>query len=182
MARTLYHDIDPEEMFRTHQKTIWKAANNYAASTGIDVSDFESIGNEVFLRCLTRWDPERASFNTLLYRMLRNAFNNHIAEEAKVWKAEQSYEPVPYSQPEAGEFWLKDFLIGLSPDAIEVVRILFNESLTTIKEQRFEVRRAIRQHLRNRSRTKPKGGLHIRWSPARIRASFKELEGALISL
>jgi len=174
---------DPEDLFRSHRRMIWSLANSFADRHGLEPTDLESIGDEVFVRCLGRWRSERAAFGTLLYRALANAF----ADEArKTWlRRERESEASEGMVEEAVQLHdsmerVADLLVGVGADACEVVRVLLDGDLAMRgRETRHNVRAAIRRLLRGRTRRAPENGMHVKWTYRRIRTAFAELDEAL---
>lgn len=173
--------LDPEEMFKHHQQLLHSEASRFAHKA--DWDDLISLGNEVFVTCLARWDPEFGMFSTLFVRALRNAYITYMMRESarpavERAGAEAFLLPVAVDDTERRD-WLRDFLADLSRDAVEVVRVLFTEDLNTEGDGRRELRYTIRQYLRGRNRTKPEGAVNVRWGHQRIRDAYREIETAL---
>ncbi|KKN12768.1 hypothetical protein LCGC14_1013070 [marine sediment metagenome] len=65
--------------YEQYKNTIYRKAISYHITTGLDVDDFVSIGNEAFCKCLTKFDGERgANFNTYLFISLDSAFRTYL--------------------------------------------------------------------------------------------------------
>ena len=170
---------NPEDLFQSHRRMIWSLANSHAARHDLEPTDLESIGDEVFVRCLGKWDPDRAAFGTLLYRALSNAF----ADEArKMWNRRRYEAEAAYvqenTQAESAQR-VADLLVEVGADAREVVRVLLAGDVMNEHSRRYTVRAAIRQLLKTRKRNAPDGGLHARWTDMRISMAFAELDAAL---
>lgn len=181
MARRNRPWVDGDKLFRQYEKMIYKLANGFSASTGIEVDDLISVGNEVFVNCLAKWDIERASFSTLLYRALINAFQDEVIymvcrQEVAL---EDCYEAAPVHHPDEGKQFIESICARIGRDAQEVVRVLLEENLPFEDGSRTGMRRSLKRYFRNRPRRAPQGELYVRWTLSRISRAFREIENAV---
>lgn len=163
--------MNPDNLFRQYRRMIWSLANSSAMHYNLEVTDLESLGDEIFVHCLRLYDPARAAFGTLLYRALSNEFKDEARRVNLRRERESQYtrEVNLVSMPAVNSLArLADILIDLGEDAREVVRILFEETLQVRgREVRKNVRAAIRKFLAPH------------WELERIQLAFAELDGVL---
>ena len=172
---------NPEQLYLDHIKLIQKMASSFASTTKVDVSDYLSLADEVFVRCMRRWNPTRGKFSTLLWVALNNAFIDLNRAETKRASIVQYGEPLDFpTVNHYGRLWLTDFMDGLKADAREVVRLLFEEELPlTVSDASRYVKSAIRKSLTGRGRRAPQGSVVARFTPDRVNQAFSEIETAI---
>lgn len=171
----------PEQLYKDHQKLIRKIADSFAHTTPIDVSDYLSLADEVFVRCMRKWDPARGMFSTLLWRALTNAFASLSKSEARraaIVRLDNTVDSPTINH--YGRLWLSDFMDGLRADAREIIRVLLTEDLPgTVSDAGRYVKAAIRRNLTGRARRAPAHSIIARFTSRRVNDAFSEIENAI---
>ena len=180
--------MTPEELFSNSIGTIRGRANSWHRSNRIypDYDDLISIGNEVFLNCVTEYNPKKANakFNTFLFASLNSAYYYHCItlpnqkrrppqKPALItdWMVEELYSPDP--SPEQLLLFAEK-LKTLSPNATFITDLVLNppkEFLTHMISETGTARvskKRIQRYLRDKE-----------WPYNKIWNKFREIKEAL---
>lgn len=151
---------------------IKRQSAKYHRITGIDVTDFLSIGSEVYVDAVFSFDG-RSKFSTWLGYNLDCAFQNYLRKHATASPLEYlDFVPSSVPNPEHETiFW--DMLDKMSRDAKEIVAAILNRpSIFNLKTN--EAPRLIRGKIRNHFLT------NIGWSQPRLYRAFAEIKNTLV--
>ncbi len=160
--------------YENYKRLIFKLAGTYSQITGIEFDELVSAGNEKFVTCQKTYDPSKAKFSTYLTWELRGLFREMQRKQNRyqaniVQDLELSNSPV---QEELVFFM--DILEGLSSDAKDIIKIVFDTPMDLVemlpkKQPRGISKHQIQKHLRQQG-----------WPFSRIWKSFKEITESLI--
>ncbi len=142
---TMAHIPDPTTFHASHKRLVTILAGQWSSQHGLDISDLESVGNEVMWNCMRKWDPDRGKFTTLLHWSLNSAFINLVKKESREpcsaincpidedTRKSKNLKLNPFipgiNAPFHDPFWFHDLIIGLSKDAVEIVEVLLTNDL-----------------------------------------------------
>jgi DNA-directed RNA polymerase specialized sigma subunit len=167
---------DPSSFYASHKGLVMMLAGQWAARHGLDMSDLESVGNEVMWNCMRKWDPARAKFSTFLYRSLNSAFTNLLKKEAREPCSPMNY-PVDIEDHmdrletvlvPHDPLWLEDVATSITDDAKEVVRLLFDGDVgKVVSDNSYFLKRALKKTLK------------VEWDETRIARAFRSIAKAL---
>ena len=169
-----------EQLYNDHVKLIHNVANSHSRTSGIDSSDLVSLGNEVFMRCVAKWNPEKAKFSTLLQHALTRAYNSEARKikRRRELDNEAAVVMVTEGHNDTGLDWLLDFMEGVTNDAQQVVALLLDGDLSV--RDGIETRRGIKAAIRTALTLKPRGTPPgARWSSKRVSTAYAEIGAAL---
>jgi RNA polymerase sigma factor (sigma-70 family) len=135
------------ELYSRYHKTIfnlaWKAN---ARCPSLEIDDFVSEGNIIFLKCINRYDNNKsACFHTYLYSSVKNFFRGMIqkqaTQEAKLGPSFNGIDP-------ERQALVMDTLSKMSVDAQEVVELILESPKEFIKAIPHITKTSIREFLR----------------------------------
>ena len=162
-------------LYNKHKKLIYRLIADFASSGIVDPLELESRGHEIFLKCYKAWNPDRATFITLLYIALTNAFKSELMKAKRTHKREQGMPqkeilqltPPPDSN---GTDWLIDFLLQVSGDAQKIIFSLLTDEMTSSKyrEAVSITKSDLKKELRKQG-----------WEALRVNKAFAEIKQAL---
>ena len=176
--------VDPDTMFRKYEAMLHRQARHFHnLNPSIELEEFVGAGHEAFCNCLARWEPDTAAFSTLFHRALRGAMLNVVKmteRRPQLVPTEDMTAQATLAPTQDEALWLQDLYEQLGKDARHVVALVLEGELPpTEKDTRLGVRRAVRQHLRQPNRRKPKKAVAVKWPYARINDAFSEITRAL---
>ena len=67
-----------EPEFLKYVGLIWKTAQSFQRSTGVDADELMSVGRTAFVAASLAWDKERGPFPPLMQRVLLNTFSHYV--------------------------------------------------------------------------------------------------------
>ena len=146
---------------------------------GLEKEDLESIGNEVFLKCCSAYDPDKCKFSTWLWKCLNNEFYLACNVQKRPPKCEDIDSlPISIGSNGAGiesRVAFKDILQRLSPDAQYIVNSALHTPIELIEQARKETgavrvcKKRLQRHLVDNEG----------WGIGRCWRGFKEIEKVL---
>lgn len=162
-----------DALYEKHRNQIYSLIHKFARDGVADFEDLESLSNEVFTKCLNKWEPERGAFSTLLHVALFNAFRS----ELKKGKCRNKYEEqaaIEFDttcQQTSGLVWLRDFLLAVDGDARKVISSILLNEIVPIKGKlnQADTKRTVIKTLSK----KPS------WTKARVARAFGDIKSAL---
>lgn len=159
--------------YESYQNMIRERANTYANLSGLPASDFESIGDTVYMKAVLDFDSSRAAFSTHLHSRLTGAFRHHIRDERKmgIEPLERMNGSEPYETPRPA-FHIRDMFETLSDEAEFVVRMILDGPEDFIRDMMGKPPRAMRSTIRNHLRKRG-------WAHSMIAGVFHELREAV---
>jgi RNA polymerase sigma factor (sigma-70 family) len=160
--------------YEDYKRLIFKLAHTYSSLTGIEFDELVSAGNEKFVTCQKTYDPKKAKFSTYLTWELRGLFREMQRKQKRLQMNTVHDLELTNSPMQEELVFFVDILKGLSSDAKEVVKIVFDTPTDLIemlpkKQPRGISKHQIQKHLRHRG-----------WSFSRIWKSFGEITESLI--
>lgn len=170
-------------LFKQYEKMIYAAAHRFARrNPHMDIDDLIGAGHEAFMHTLQKWDPSRAGFGTLLYRVLQNDLYDYVMRETRepcAGQYEEVVEELVQGNMQDGALWLASIVGQLGSDAREMVRVLFEEELpmhpNRQKETPANLAASLRRFFSQRNRRAPVGSLVVKWGTHRIQTAFNEV-------
>lgn len=163
--------------YENYSNLIHHLAHRYHHITGIETDELVSAANEEFMRCQPDYDPAfNTKFSSYLYIRIQGLFKN--MERKKNNEAKRLYgfglpETTDAVTPER-RCLFKEIVQGLSSDAREVVKIVFETPLDLINmigsldQPRGVTKRQIEKYMKREG-----------WTFYRIRKIFGEIEKSL---
>jgi len=138
-------------LFKKYQVMIerraysWIYAENCKTNICLAYEDLIAIGYEVFVNCIKDWNPEKATFCTLLYKALNNRFNMENGYK-KIKASGTTYEDCFKSDNcdnVENKVAFKMKLETLSPKAQHVVMSVLNTPYALILQSKKETGRVV---------------------------------------
>ena len=183
---------DCEEEYKKYQNLIYQLAHRFAATTEIEFEELVSCANLEFMKCRETYDPLMASFSTYLTIKVKGLFIE-LAKK-KYRRLSISVSTISSAMPDGQEinilemtmdakenpeerYFFKEILQGLSQDAKEVVKIVFETPLDLFnliisEKKEYDIRKNSRNKIQIYLREKG-------WTYCRIWRAFKEIKKAL---
>lgn len=112
------------------QSIMAKVSGRYRKN--IDVDDIDSIKMDTLWSCVERFDPSRgAKFTSYLYQQLSYAFKNKVKKKKFQFSNVADLEKVDIDFENYMN--VKEFLVGLDEELIEVIEQRFYKNMTMIE-------------------------------------------------
>ncbi len=112
------------------QSIMAKVSGRYRKN--IDVDDIDSIKMDTLWSCVERFDPNRgAKFTSYLYQQLSYAFKNKVKKKKFQFSNVADLEKVDIDFENYMN--VKEFLVGLDEELIEVIEQRFYKNMTMIE-------------------------------------------------
>lgn len=112
------------------QSIMTKVSGRYRKN--IDVDDIDSIKMDTLWSCVERFDPSRgAKFTSYLYQQLSYAFKNKVKKKKFQFSNVADLEKVDIDFENYMN--VKEFLVGLDEELIEVIEQRFYKNMTMIE-------------------------------------------------
>ena len=115
-----------EEMYKKYNGIIKARATSFHRSTGRDIDDFLSAGNEVFMETLSLHDENKANFGTLLFLRLNNRFSDMVKKPRPLAAIHLDWIEDEREQDPINLINFKDILEHMSKEAKYVVNIVLD--------------------------------------------------------
>ena len=163
-----------DQLYLQNSGVIFERAWYFTEKTGRPLTDFVSLGHEVFMECVESWKPERAAFISHLHRKLTWGMLDFLkkVDHPVSYTLTKELEDLDVENPD-GRIAFRDELTQLSMEAQHVASIILNGPGEVLDEiigniTPKKVRGALRRHLRS-----------LGWPWSKIRGSFNEIATAL---
>jgi len=159
--------------YKEYENLIRKMAWSYNRTTGMEMEELVSEGNEVFVRCLKKYN-EKSLFSTFLHNSLKNHFNNLIKKgmahkNTGITQALNEFIP-DNKELQEDSCIFKSKISALSNTAKEITDIIFNAPADLLRmfPKAFLSKHQLTTYL------KKKG-----WNERKINTAYKEIQTAL---